>query len=153
VIGGTHADADHGALRDAHAVDLGVPHGDPRDAGERRLPAETFLGRLAHQRAVAPQGVELIGVLEQAEEETGESERLRSAREVPEDDQLEPVDLFDEFEGDPDVRDEVSGLAAVEDDPDGELLGELFGDEDDASGEEAAMHIEGDGDPLPDDLP
>ena len=88
----------------------------------------------------APLGVEEYGLTE-AEEETGESERLRSAREVPEDDQLEPVDLFDEFEGDPDVRDEVSGLAAVEDDPDGELLGELFGDEDDASGEEAAMHI------------
>ena len=32
-------------------------------------------------------------------------------------------------------------LAAVEDDADGELLGELFGEDVDASGEEAAMHI------------
>ena len=62
---------------------------------------------------------------------------------MPEADQLEPVDLFDEFDGGDEagVGDRVSGLAAVDDEADGELLGELVDEEDDVSGEESAMHI------------
>ncbi|MGZ4703496.1 MAG: hypothetical protein ACXWCM_01395 [Acidimicrobiales bacterium] len=83
-------------------------------------------------------GVEEYG-LTQAEEETGESDFLRSARELPEVDQLDRFDDLDRFEGEVDER--VGGISVTDDETDGELLGEVVDDEPDASEEEAAMHI------------
>ena len=83
-----------------------------------------------------PLGVEEYG-LTGAEEETGESERLRAAREEPEVDGLDlPEDDLDD-----DADELVTGLAATDDGADGELLGDLVDAEVDPPGEEAAMHI------------
>ena len=83
-----------------------------------------------------PLGVEEYG-LTGAEEETGESERLRSARELPEVDGSDlPEDDLDE-----DADDLVTGLTASDDLGDGALLGELVDVELDPSAEESAMHI------------
>lgn len=83
-----------------------------------------------------PLGVEEYG-LTGAEEETGESERLRSSREQPEVDGSELPE--DDIDGE--VDELVTGLAATDGASDGELLGELVDQELDPSGEEAAMHI------------
>jgi hypothetical protein len=86
--------------------------------------------------AEQPLGVEEYG-LTGAEEETGESERLRSAREVPEVDGSDlPEDDLDD-----DAEELVTGLAVADDMGGGELLGELVDAELDPSAEEAAMHI------------
>jgi hypothetical protein len=83
-----------------------------------------------------PLGVEEYG-LTGAEEETGESERLRSARELPEDDGRDlPEDDLDD-----DADELITGLSVADDAIDGELLGELVDVELDPSAEESAMHI------------
>ena len=82
-----------------------------------------------------PLGVDEYG-LTGAEEEAGESERLRSARELPEVDGSHlPEDDLDD-----DAEELVTGLA-VADEGDGELLGELVDVELDPSAEESAMHV------------
>jgi hypothetical protein len=83
-----------------------------------------------------PLGVEEYG-LTGAEEEAGESERLRSARELPEVDGLD----LPEDDLDADADELVTGLSASDDLADGELLGELIDVELDPSAEESAMHI------------
>ena len=69
VVGRADVGDDLGAGRDHRARHLGV---DRRVAGgdqQGRLPADGLLDRLGHQLAVVPQGVELVGVGQQPEQE------------------------------------------------------------------------------------
>ena len=69
VVRGTDVDGDERTRGHEHAFDLGVARRGAHDADERRLPAQAFLDRLRHQRAVGAQRVELLGVREQAVQE------------------------------------------------------------------------------------
>ena len=85
---------------------------------QRRLPADRLLHRLLHQRAVGAQGVELVGVREQAEEEVarGPVGGLGAGGEQePEEreDLLVVEDLAVELGGDEVADDVVAGIGAA----------------------------------------
>ena len=81
-VGGAEADAHHRPLGDLHAADLDVGDGAAHDEQERRLVADALLDGLRKEGPVVVDGIELVGVGEEAEEQIAARPigRLRARR-------------------------------------------------------------------------
>ena len=71
-VGVAHAQVHRRARRDRLPTELGVGRGDPPERHERGLPPQPFLDRLGDERSVAHEGVELVGMRQEREEQVGE---------------------------------------------------------------------------------